>query len=304
MTPRKILAMRLIRRHKFVKRAQIQRVAFPDDADGSKTRWLIREMLKEGLIRTVRVQAGVPGNHYFGPIYLPTEKGCAMLAAETGDMHLVLDCEPNTRNWPSFAHYLEMTDLFMTIDEEIVAQKIVQLPCLYHEHDIVNPDAAKRFRLYTHVHTEKRGEEKVQIVCNPDAAFEIVLGDERKAYYVEMERGTDTPKRASAKKAGGYYWLAQRSLYKQHFPEAQCMAVIAVCPNATWTDAMRRSMADKKGRDLWLFVARQDFKEHFLHEPILYRCDEEKPLPLVPPPSPPAAEVKGEKSESAQHVDT
>lgn len=290
-TVRNILIV--LRRYKFLNRAQIQRLFFPKDKDGSVTRNVLRKIKHAGLCRALHP----PENSSAPVVYVPTDAGCSVLAAETGDVSYLLDCQPNTKAWVSFHHFLAVTDLFIKFDKALQNQTYVSMPCLFFEHDILNPDASDpktRFKLYTQI-SEK-------IVCVPDAACDLRVASFCRAYYWELERGTDSPMRVAAKKTPGYFGLSQGQHFKRHFAHAQDMRVVAVCPNGPWRDALRKAMRDKPGAEFWLFAAVNDLSaETFLHAPVFYTAAAEHPKPLVKAPEgAPLAAPSGQKAPGAE----
>lgn len=273
--------LRMLRRYKIAKRTQFQSLFFPNDKDGSSTRGALRRLGQQGFLKCIR-----PRENSSAPtIYIPTDAGCSILAAETGDMKHLLDCEPNTRACQNFPHWLTVTDLFLKIDAAIDAQSFIQQPYLWFEHDVLNfdaPEAELKYKLFTKV-TDK-------VSCVPDAASEIVvqIGSQtfHRAYYWEKEMGTNPPKRAAAMKAPGFFGLNQSKLFKRHFPDAQDMRVVAVTPNPGWRDSMRKAMKDKPGADLWLFTAVTDITPAtFLHAPIFFTTKDDQPRPFVKAPA-------------------
>lgn len=295
ITDRVLHILRLLRRYKFLTTAQIRTRCVPNDKDGAITREVMRKMKDAGLARRLKAEVHDPLATSSVPVWLPTETGCCVLATKTGNIRYLLDSQPNTNSWQNFAHYVAVSELFLTLDAALALQARVLMNALYFEHDVVNPDETdprKKFKTYTVVKEEARGAHVHRVVCVPDAACEIQVGPYRRAYYWELERGTDTPMRAGAKKVPGYHGLFESKKFQRHFPEAQDMRVIAVCPNAGWRDAMRRAVAaQNKGADLWLFVAWDEIKpdESFLHGPIVYTCtDGSRPLvkPAATPPAP------------------
>src|SRR5262249_7559651 len=142
-------------------------------------------------------------------------------------------------------------------------------------------DAAKRYKLFCVVQEQVK-----KIVCSPDAAFELRLpsGEHSMAYYLELERGSDSPERVAAKKAQGYAGLAQTKKGKQHFPQAQGIRVLAISPSVNWSKSLRKAMMkDKPGAELWMFAALPELTpETFLHSPIRHTTAGEA-RPLVRP---------------------
>jgi len=175
----------------------------------------------------------------------------------------------------------------MTVKQAIARQTAVVLADLYFEHTVVNADAddpAKRYKLYSIVEDLPN-----RIVCAPDGSFELQVQQFRRAYYLELERGTDTPQRAAAKKSPGYHGLFKRELWKRHYPLSADFRVLCITLTRTWRDAFRKAMKDKAGADLWFFVSLDELKpETFLHTPIIYTCAE-GPRPLIRPEALPAA---------------
>lgn len=171
----------------------------------------------------------------------------------------------------------------------VAAQSRIALGDCFFEHTIMNAesdDPSKRYRLYTVVQEAPK-----KIICAPDAAFELQVGPYRRAYYVELERGTDSSVRISAKKSSGYAGLAQMKKWKLHFPQASDFRVLCIVPTRSWVSAMQKAMKEKPGSDAWLFVAQTELSvETFLHGDIVHSCSD-GPRPLVrpqppPPPSP------------------
>ena len=264
-------------RYKFVTTAQIRRWCVPTDKDGSVTRDVLRKMAGAGLARRFKAEVHNPIVTSSVPVWTPTEPGCCLLATKTGDPKYILDGMPNTNGWHMYGHHVELTELGHTIVTAFASQKHARLTSLFFEHDVISDakEPEKRFRLFTLV----REEQGKRIVCVPDMAFEVEIGDYRRAYYVENERGTDTPKRVAAKKSPGYAMMQNH--FRQHFPEAQDWRVLFVWPNAGLRDAARRAVDPLKSES-WLFAAWPDITDSFLHSPVIYTADG-GPKPLIKP---------------------
>lgn len=282
VTPRIIEILKTLWRYKFVTTAQLRRWCIPTDKDGSVTRDILRKMAGAGLARRFKAEVHNPLVTSSVPVWTPTEAGCCLLAAKTGDPTFISHAMPNTHGWNMFAHYVEVSDLAHTIEMAFAAQEYAKLGSLYFEHDVISEakEPEKRFRLYTLV----RDDQGKRTVCVPDFAFEVIVGKFRRAYYGELERGTDTPKRVAAKKSPGY--MAMHEHFKKHFPEAQDWRVLFVWPNAGLRDAARRAVDPTKA-EMWLFAARPEITETFLHLPTIYTTHD-GPRPFIKPPVPPA----------------
>lgn len=283
ITPRAIAILRLLRRYKFLTTAQIRRWCVPNDKDGSITREVLRKLQDAGLARRFRAEVNNPLVTPGMPVWTPTEAGCCLLATKTGDASLILDAPPNTSNWTQFAHYVAVSELIHTIDAAFASQSYAKLGAVYFEHDVISDakEPEKHFRLYTVVsHNEVK-----RTVCVPDFAFEVIVNQYRRLYLGELERGTDTPKRASAKKLPGY--TGMQNHFQKICPEAQDWRVLFVWPNAGLRDAARRAV-DPTKTEMWLFAALPDITASFLHEPVIYTAHD-GPKPFIKPPATPAA---------------
>jgi hypothetical protein len=291
ITERMLTILIALWRYKFLTTAQIRRWCVPTDKDGSVTRDVLRKMAGAGLARRFKAEVHNPIVTSSVPVWTPTEPGCCLLAAKTGDAKYILDAMPNTNGWHMFAHYVEVSELMHTIETAFAAQQHAKLMSLYFEHDVISDakEPEKRFRLYTLV----REDQGKRIVCVPDAAVEVAVAGYRRAYYIEDERGTDTPRRASAKKAPGYSMMQNH--FKKHFPDAQDWRVLFIWPNAGLRDAARRAVDPAKS-EMWLFAALPDITESFLHAPVIYSAqDGPKPFIKPPPGTAPAAEQATEQ---------
>jgi len=295
ITARILAILMILRRFKFVTTAQIRRWCVPTDKDGSVTRDALRKMLAAGLARRFKAEVHNPHVTSSVPVWTPTEAGCCLLAAKTGDPSFILDAMPNTNAWTMFAHYAEVSELLRTIETSFARQAYATMGALYFEHDVISSEKEPehRFRLYTVVRTDS----EKRIVCVPDAAFEVAVAGYRRAYYVELERGTDTPKRVAAKKSPGYAGMQQH--FQQHFPQAQDWRVLFVWPNAGLRDAARRAVDPAKS-EMWLFAAFPDITEDFLHQPVIYTA-QDGPRPFIKAPATaPAQEQRTDPAKEQQ----
>lgn len=302
VTDRDLELLKSLRRYRFLTTALLRDLCITSDDDGRVTRDRLRKLRHEGLVHKLQAEVVNPLTTPCVPVYIPTEKGCCLLASRTGDVRFLLGAQSSTRAWQNLAHYVEVSRLHIAIDRAFQAQRRVQMGDLYFEHDVLNPaanDPAEKYRLYTVITESPR-----RIFCVPDSAFEIVVGQHRKAYYVELERGTDTPGRVAAKKTPGYAGLQATKKYLQHFPQAVGFAVLVFAPNAGWRDALREAARQHAGHELWRFASSTEVKaDTFLSAPIFYTCTE-GPFPLIagapsllpasPPGGSPAAERQAE----------
>lgn len=292
LSPIQTALLRLVRCHKFVNRRIVQDELYPDASDGAQARELLRGASINGWVRRVEIKR----NEYVvatAPLYVPTESGCALLATVTGDMSLILDRAPSTRNPQDFSHYLNVTRFNIEKRRGFATQSAATLLRLVLEHDYLNPDepdASKKRTLFTVV---GKGKRDGNVICNPDFATLVSVNGYVRAFLWEYECGSDTPSRVAAKKTPGFFLLHKQSLHKQLFPDAKDMRVVAVCPNAAWRETLRRSLRGKDGSELWLCVSRDDVRRDgaFLREPVFWTVNEGDPRPLIKPQTPPPSPV-------------
>jgi hypothetical protein len=208
-------------------------------------------------------------------VYFPSRLGNEALAMHTGDPTW-LHVPTQTPQWQNLAHWAALTDLRITIKAAIRGQNVVTMPARYNEFDTVedSDDPAKRYRLYTVVSEQPR-----RIVCVPDAAFLLEARDNTgsavhaKAFYMELERGTNPIQKAAAEKTPGYARLGE--LHKRHFPTANAgFNVLMFAPNPKWRDALCKAISQKDGAHLWKFASITDVNaKSFLSSPIFHKCD-------------------------------
>lgn len=292
VTERDLLILRHLRRYKFLSTAQIRKLVFPKDADGSTTRDRLRKLEGAGHVSRRRAEVAVLSSSTI-PVWMITEEGACALAMQLNDTRLLLD-NPYPKAWQSLAHWLAVSDVHIKLDQAIANQDRVRLHDVFFEHDIVNPEAddpSQRFKLHVTFHEPKR------LSCSPDSAFEIQVGDFRRAFYTELERGSDSPHRAIARKYQGHFQLHRTGAFKRHFPQAQDMRVIAFAPNPSWRDAMRKAARKRDGAELWLFCASNELAEtSFLDADIFWPVDG-GPRPFIRPVAIPAAGVANMRSQ-------
>jgi hypothetical protein len=288
-TDRDIDVLELLDRCGFLVTSQIRALYFPSDKDGSVCRDRLRKLEAAGLIARRRAEVANPLTSNTMPVWTVTERGLCRLALARDNTRVLNHKPPCTRSWQNFAHYVCVSDVMLKLFAAVGAQARVALGEHFFEHTVVNADAeepARRYKLYTQLSEQPR-----KVVCAPDAAFELQVGPYRRAYYLELERGTDTPARVAAKKTPGYQGLYDTKKFRLHFPAAQDFRVLAVAPTSSWRDSLRRALRDKPAADLWLFAALPDLTpEKLLHGEFVYSTAE-GPRPLVRPEASPAAVV-------------
>lgn len=299
VTQRDLHVLKLLRRYKFLVAPQIRRLCFPNDKDGSITRSRLRKLEGASYVMRRRAEVAAPNTSHTMPVWLPTEEGCAHLALRLDDTSYLLDTPVGTRTWQNFAHYVAVSDFHLMLDHAIENQSYVQMGDLFFEHDVINPEAnypSERYRLNVVVQQQPK-----KIVCAPDSAFELQVAGYRRAIYVELERGTDTPACAMAKKHQGYEHLHQSQKFRLHFPHAQDLRVLFLAPTKSWRDSLRKEAGRKKSAELYLFASSDELTvENLLHGDLTYTCTE-GPRPLVRPVASPVRYDQGENPGEGVH---
>jgi len=287
VTERDLTALELLLIFGYLVTGQIKRLVFPGDKDGSVARDRLRKLEAAGWIQRRRAEVANPLNSNTVPVWIITHAGICQLALLKDNPQLLNQHPPCTRTWQNFCHYVAVSDLMIKIHQAVDSQKLVALNGMFFEHTVVNPevgDPDKRYKLYSIVSAPTAPR---KIICAPDAAFELQVGKFRCAYYLELERGTDTPPRIAAKKSSGYNGLFESKKWKLHFPEAQQFRVICVLPTASWIKPMLKAIKDKPSANLWMFMALDQLTpESFLHGLIVHTT-QEAPRPLIRPPAGP-----------------
>lgn len=272
LTDRDLLLLKHLRHHKFLDIVQLTNLVMPDAPNTRVIRERMNRLSAAGLAKKANQKLVNQEQTALKRVYVPTINGCIELARRTGDPAQLLDCEPMTKLWMFFDHYLEVSDFHIAIDRAFASQSVVSMGAHFLEHDQIAPQR----KLFTVVDDAKK------TVCIPDFGFELLAGPYRRPFYLELERGTDSPQRIAAKKTPGYFGLWESKRFQRHFPAATDFRVLCVTPNAKWRDRLREAVKGHKGEQLWLFVAKSEVTptESLLFEPIIYTCTE-GPRPLV-----------------------
>lgn len=282
LTHRQLTLLIAICTHYVVTAAQARRVLFPagGDRDGRATRRVLVGLLRAMLIHRTRCEVVNPLHGLTCPVYYPSAAGAQTLAVLTGDTRWLLT-PTATPNWMNLRHWSILTDLRLIATDAIRRQAFVGMSAFYNEFDIVceSDDPAVRYRLYT---VCSQSHEK-KIVCVPDAAFALTANGGCRAFYLEIETGSNAPAKCSHEKRPGFTALEHRELYRRHFPEASDFRVLCLAPEPLWRDVLRREFAKRKdGLHLWKFGALSEINAAtFLHAPIFYGADDGPPMALV-----------------------
>lgn len=281
LTERQRAILHAIARHYVLTAAQVRRLVFrpEQDPDGRITRRLLSALHAKQFLNKTRCEVVNPLHGLTCPVYFPSRLGCELLAVSSGDprFHLVPTQMPQ---WQNLRHWAILSDLRILLDSAIASQQDVLMPSFFNEFDVINKDAADpatRYRLYTLIEQSPR-----RLCCVPDAAFQLTAGGAARAFYIELETGSNPPRKSAAEKTPGYSALASQALHRRHFPDARDFRVLCIAPDVPWRDALRNAFRGKDGSRWWKFAALTELKpEAVLHAPLFYGADEGQPTPLV-----------------------
>jgi len=266
LTDRDVLLLQHLRHHKFLDVGQLTDLVMPGSGNTRIIRERMNRLSAAGLAKKANQKMVNQEQTALKRVYVPTINGSIELARRSGNPSFLLDCDPPTKQWMFFDHYLEVSDFHIALDRAFASQSAVSMGAHYLEHDLIGPQQ----KLFTVVDDAKK------TVCIPDFGFELLAGPHRRAYYLELERGTDSPQRVAAKKTPGYQGLWESKRFQRHFPQATDFRVLCVAPNAEWRDRLRDAVKGHKGDQLWLFVSKTDVcpREQFLFDSHVYTCKE------------------------------
>ena len=282
LTPRDIEILKVIAQYYVLNRDQIQRLCFPSDPNGRTTRRRLQVLVQGEFIRRHTL---FPFQAHFGapaPVYYPSKQGCEFLADQLGDERYRLTCtappQPN-----NLLHWLSISDFHIALNASTALQAGVRVEDWINEWDIVNKDESKpelRYRLYSLLDPSPR------LVCAPDAGFVLRVNQYRKAFYLELDRGSVSVSQLAASRPKGYAALAERRLHRRHFPNVNVepFTVLLVTTTIHRRDTLRRELAKQPGASLWkVATIGECTPEALLMTPIFHPCGEGQAAPLVKP---------------------
>ena len=271
--------LRQLARHLLLRTREIQQRCYPSDSTGRITRRRMLKMLKEGYVkrRTLNSDGTLGGPHF---LYQLDTKGVETLAVKYGLDHFLY--KPTSLRQPMhLRHYAEMSHISLAFEDALKANRSVIFKAWYNEEEVVNPmeqEASKHRKLFTVVKNRPR------VVCAPDAALMIEFQGAKRACYVELERGTSGPRNVAKKKAEGFDLLHKRKLHHQHFPDLSepNFDVLCVAQNRVHRDQLRRAFKDAPGKQLWLFVDKNQLSaESFFFKPVWYDVANPNPISFI-----------------------
>src|SRR5438876_4890393 len=167
VTPSDIQVLLLLATYFTLTRAQIGRLAFPDDRDGRATRRHLQKLLNQRLVQRTRMEVVNPAMGAPAPVYYLTGDGAGFLAQQLQD-EKYLSCCTQAPNWQHLYHWCAVAEFHIELDRAVVQSADVRVSHWFGEWDVLDPAARepeRHFRLYTRLSDK--------LVCVPDAAFEL-----------------------------------------------------------------------------------------------------------------------------------
>ena len=100
-------------------------------------------------------------------------------------------------------------------------------------------------------------QETPPLSCSPDAGFALSLNGHTKAFYLEQDRATSSPRQIAARKHRGYAEMQVQQPHRVHFPESNLdrFSVLCVTTSRARRDELAKALGKKPATDNWLFAS-------------------------------------------------
>ena len=266
-------------RYFILSRPQVQRLHFPEDANGRSSRRRLQMLVDLQLINRQHLLYAQPSGGSPASVYFPSRKGCEYLFEKSRDERYLLT--PTSAPIPHHInHWIAISETHIALNDALKMEPGVTVDDWINEWDICNKDEhvpEKRYRLYTLL------KDQPKLICAPDAGFLLAMDGHKKAFYLEQDRNTSGVFQIASSKTKGYAVMAELNLHRRHFPQAtvNSFTVIMVAPSPRRRDALRHAMKEMPGSQLWRFASATDLTpQAFLYSPIFHPCDGE-PVSLI-----------------------
>lgn len=187
------------------------------------------------------------------PAYTLTARGAEFLYCETKDESF-LQCNTYTPNWQTLLHTLGIARFHRLLVEACAANLDVALESFVPEWQVADHHAKepeKRYRLFSLIRSTPR------LVVAADASFVLCYKGQRRGYFLELDRSTNSLQRIARSKTPGYAAMAEQKLFARHFPGAENIPfrVLFVTQNENRRDGAARLVAKFQGAPLWRFLS-------------------------------------------------
>lgn len=278
---RDIEALKLLATYFMLTSRQLRLWCYCNDSTGRVTRRRLLEMRNEGLVEKRNLQVVNPKDGSTSPVFHLTKKGLEFLAGHTDDDSLLR--KPIEPSQPQhLLHYIAVSDTHRLLRSAIeCSTEPIQLNKWVNEDEAINLSATQAPRKFLRTTFGN-------VLCAPDAAFQLEYQGARAIIYLEQDRDSFFHERVAARKSPGYRKLWDQGGHKTQFPETNIdhFLVLFVAPNAKRRDQLCRAFA-KRNSDhgvlkAFRFMAFDELTpENFLFDSMLTRCLDDATVPLV-----------------------
>ncbi len=243
--------LREIARLYVLTREMVQLRCCADHASGRGARKRLGRLGKAGYIVKHRVPVALPGTNGAAPVYYVTKKGAEALASYFED-DAYLATNTRTPRADRLCHWIAINRVRMLIEDAAEHVPGLTVSPWYTEWTVCNQSDSKTDQFYLHTQFS----DSPPLSCSPDAAFLLNYRGVSRAYYVEVDLGTSSPRQIAARKSKGYERLATTKSHRKHFPEAtsSSLRVLFITINDYRARKTMEEMSDKPANDLWLMM--------------------------------------------------
>lgn len=260
-------------RYYVLTRKMIQEMCFPHVRSSRSVCERLRKLKKEGFISQAQMQV-VLGGQNAAPAYYPNKKTAETLAAIHDDDSFlnILTNPPSTR---LLFHWIEIAKLHYQVDQAVLQSDLLEMTTWYSEWETINKDVPNK-KLHFSLHTVLRQEPALS--CNPDAGFLLQCNGQKKVFYVEVDRGTDSIRRIARKKSPGYAAMEKQARHFKHFPNTnlESFSVLFVTTSEYRRDELMRRLANKESPHLWKAAWRGELTaENFIFDAVWRNAQQE-----------------------------
>ena len=248
ITEKNLLVLEMLAKYYVLTRKMIQEMCFPHVRSSRSVCERIRKLKKEGFLSQANMQVVLSGQSA-SPVYYPNKKTAETLAAiHDDDGYLNIYTKPPATRL--LFHWIEIAKTHYLVEQAVKQSDLINLVQWYNEWEVINKSTPNK-NLHFTIHSVLR--QDPAIVCQPDAAFLIECNGHRKAFYVEVDRGTDSIRRIARKKPVGYAEMEKQGRHLKHFPSStlESFSVLFITTTEHRRDELTGRLQEKAGAHLW-----------------------------------------------------
>jgi hypothetical protein len=278
VTEKNLMVLETLARYYVLTRKMIQEMCFPHVRSSRSVCERLRKLKNEGYLSQAHMQVVLSGQSA-SPVYYPNKKTAETLAAYYGDdSYLNIYAKPPATRL--LFHWIEIAKMHYVVDQAAAQSDLLTIPTWYNEWETINKDTPNPKLHYT-IHSVLK--QDPAIVCTPDAAFLVEMNGHRKAFYVEIDRGTDSIRRIVRKKPIGYSEFEKQSGHFKHFPNTtlDSFSVLFLTTTEHRRDELLRRMEGREGTKLWRAACRSEINSEKLFVDAVWRNSDLEPVSLI-----------------------